>query len=576
MSAAVTIGLTRLLARFSPSRDPAAGRPGPWWRFALADLLVLILFLGTWLGLTAQQVPVPVPVWYHLLLPLFVALVAMPLAILTVCTYHAVIGPWRVAMGIAMLTVIWISALVLRARNAPLYLDHGPSSLSAWSGVETFWIVVEGAMPLVFAACLAVPLLILRLARKLNEPIRRQVVLIATAGAIVIGLLTILLMWDDIGRISQQMMLWRVTEVGIHSISLVAVASFIALVTWLCSVGCRAPAGWKPRLAQCSLIALALAAGVPGAWIYWQMLWYAPFPQVKAGRENQYDRLVAIAKHMAAFRGMGQPSGISAELDEAVLLLRNHNQVPQHVIEARWNSESALNGGDAVVLTTRLEVAARGVTRASLFDQTADYAVAIIRFDAMAAQGEQSHFAYRGYDLLSEYRRDFSNAKARDVIQLLRQTLTERNDIDFLIACYRAQSERDGRWHSKLRSALARLVGNTFDDGTWAQADRIRETRKSWDAWNLLMQTDLAIGLFQSDHRRLPESLAELVPEYLPEVPVDPHSGGALVYRPVGDGYELYSVGSNGTDESDKAPSYVRSPGAAGDDIRLRPPRTGR
>jgi hypothetical protein len=166
MSAAVTIGLTRLLARFSASRDTAAGRPGPWWRLALADLLVLILFLGTWLGLTAPRMPEPVPVWYHLLLPLFVALVAMPLAILTVCTYHVVIGPRRVAMGIAMLTVIWVSALVLRARNAPLYLDHGPSSLSAWSGVETFWIVAEGAMPLVLAGCLAIPLLVVHRARK--------------------------------------------------------------------------------------------------------------------------------------------------------------------------------------------------------------------------------------------------------------------------------------------------------------------------------------------------------------------------------------------------------------------------
>src|SRR5262245_14398232 len=105
-----------------------------------------MLFMGTWLGLTAQQVPVPMPVRYHLLVPLYAFLTALPLAILTVCAYHAVIGPRRVAMGIATLTVIWTSALILRAMNVPLYLDEGPSSLRAWSGEVTFWIVAEGTM----------------------------------------------------------------------------------------------------------------------------------------------------------------------------------------------------------------------------------------------------------------------------------------------------------------------------------------------------------------------------------------------------------------------------------------------
>jgi hypothetical protein len=46
-----------------------------------------------------------------------------------------------------------------------------------------------------------------------------------------------------------------------------------------------------------------------------------------------------------------------------------------------------------------------------------------------------------------------------------------------------------------------------------------------------------------------PESLASLVPKYLSAVPQDPFGNGPLKYRRTADGYLLYSVGGNGTDD---------------------------
>jgi hypothetical protein len=46
----------------------------------------------------------------------------------------------------------------------------------------------------------------------------------------------------------------------------------------------------------------------------------------------------------------------------------------------------------------------------------------------------------------------------------------------------------------------------------------------------------------------LPASLGALVPAYLPAVPIDPFSGGAIVYKPSADGYLVYSIDANRID----------------------------
>jgi hypothetical protein len=61
----------------------------------------------------------------------------------------------------------------------------------------------------------------------------------------------------------------------------------------------------------------------------------------------------------------------------------------------------------------------------------------------------------------------------------------------------------------------------------------------------------LAIRLFEIDHGHRPTELAELVPDYLEEVPPDPMSFGGSPFTYVPDAAEpvLYSVGKNGDDD---------------------------
>jgi hypothetical protein len=61
--------------------------------------------------------------------------------------------------------------------------------------------------------------------------------------------------------------------------------------------------------------------------------------------------------------------------------------------------------------------------------------------------------------------------------------------------------------------------------------------------------TAIALKRFQLQHGNFPEKLAELTPEFLPAVPLDPVDGKPLRYRRNADGtFLLYSVGDDGVD----------------------------
>lgn len=74
--------------------------------------------------------------------------------------------------------------------------------------------------------------------------------------------------------------------------------------------------------------------------------------------------------------------------------------------------------------------------------------------------------------------------------------------------------------------------------------------------------TALALHLYAADHAgQLPGTLADLVPAYLPAVPLDPFTAGKpLSFAPDSPNPILYSVGENGLDEQgDTSPAHPRT-----------------
>jgi len=73
------------------------------------------------------------------------------------------------------------------------------------------------------------------------------------------------------------------------------------------------------------------------------------------------------------------------------------------------------------------------------------------------------------------------------------------------------------------------------------------------EATLLAARTGLACRLYKSREGGYPEGLSSLVPGVLGEVPIDPFTGKPLVYRREGEGFIVYSLGSNQKDDAGRS-----------------------
>ncbi len=71
--------------------------------------------------------------------------------------------------------------------------------------------------------------------------------------------------------------------------------------------------------------------------------------------------------------------------------------------------------------------------------------------------------------------------------------------------------------------------------------------------------TALALERFRLATDHLPKDLSELVPRFLPAVPLDPFDGAPIRCKPLAKGYVVYSIGPDGHDDGGKEPPIGRS-----------------
>lgn len=107
-----------------------------------------------------------------------------------------------------------------------------------------------------------------------------------------------------------------------------------------------------------------------------------------------------------------------------------------------------------------------------------------------------------------------------------------------------------------IRGLTPGLQGLFRRGATWLEARRaIRSVGHRHDQRRALLRMfaiELALHAHRLEKGSLPESLADMKPEFLEEIPNDPFTGGPFVYR-ITDSFELYSVGPDGVDDGGKA-----------------------
>jgi hypothetical protein len=89
---------------------------------------------------------------------------------------------------------------------------------------------------------------------------------------------------------------------------------------------------------------------------------------------------------------------------------------------------------------------------------------------------------------------------------------------------------------------ISRMLLPTMSLNTYREARHIATLRAA--------EIALAVERFRfKNENRLPESLKDLVPEFVKEVPPDPYDGKSLRYRKLAKGYVVYSIADNGRDD---------------------------
>lgn len=95
------------------------------------------------------------------------------------------------------------------------------------------------------------------------------------------------------------------------------------------------------------------------------------------------------------------------------------------------------------------------------------------------------------------------------------------------------------------------------------------EKHQGSEAARAVARATLALRIVRLRRGAHPDTLEPLSPAVLPSVPLDPFTGGPLVYRKAGAGFVLYSVGPNGRDDGGPGPGNMTGSAAPSDDVGM-------
>lgn len=313
---------------------------------------------------------------------------------------------------------------------------------------------------------------------------------------------------------------------------------------------------------------ILLVPAIPTATMYWALAKRVPrAPKYVTPTVNRYPRIVAIAAELqrlnpkelsladlkAAAPSSTAPQQVAALYAELLPLLEAPNAAgydPDRDTTAGYSPPIQLLRS----LARAMEAEGKSTRSAGQADRAADFAEANIRLGTMLRRGGTMFEGIVGIALegvgqnqLARLRKNLSPERSSAAIALLRRSLAEHEPFASIYARELDYIHRALGWQGRLEDANARLLG---DGKHWSIY--FQEACAGVDATNLLLQADLAIRLFKHEHDRFPNDLGELVPAFLPEVPLDTHSQQPVKYRVENGEFVLYSVGFDGRDDGGK------------------------
>ncbi|HEX5106006.1 MAG TPA: hypothetical protein VFV87_19440 [Pirellulaceae bacterium] len=568
--AAMTFLLVRMIQFLSRERAAGESRWTGWQRYSLTDLMVLTLFAGTLIGLAMRLPDSPLAL-------LGSAIVASCLAFLASLSYQVALSKRR-----AFLLVLLAATLVALAApgrilwSLPLSRDFADNK---YEGYKLFLHEVFLSL-LILLSYFA---FILSRATWKEWPVPRRLVRIGWIGFIASTTLFGLFIWYLQGAMSWQLEdEWRRIVLTLAStMPLLALAAIIMGIAVLAHWYVKLSPGTARRAATTSLSVGALAVALPLGWLYWQMFYLTPLVPFAPQSPTNYERLTEIADELRVETDIGRANLDSSRtkilVTEASELLKVPNHIPLSAVRRQIDEKVAVTDlRQTIAIEEAFAASAAELAEAGQHGRAADRLLDLMRFGKMLQRGGTSTHSAQGEHVQERVLKDLrdlspqlSPSESLATIRALGKAILMPEDAQALDAREHAVNERVYDWHTHWVGTVYRVF-----------PPERRLVPASRDTANLMMAGELAIrgaqlGLahdqFCNVTGRPAVAISELVPEYLPALPLDPFTRQPLrTCRTADEDLVIYSVGPDGIDNGGNFARYAHQPyEKPGYDIRV-------
>ena len=322
------------------------------------------------------------------------------------------------------------------------------------------------------------------------------------------------------------------------------------------------------RIARGSLVCVCL---VPG-YVLWVLLTPDPIPMADSSLPNTYDEIIETARIVAESKFEDVRSDWESipeeelaaslvEIQDTLTAVRPILRMPSWVPVDYTNEDIPVDRymqihslADALTAQGKVElVEGKPDNACTLFLDAARLGFCVrsegLLIDDHFGRGCTEMVARQLY----KHRRAFSPQALQVAISEVLALAEAAETYEEFKRRDRIWAQHSQGWHGRLQLLLFETTGSYL---LFSEKDLETESRRG-QARLRLLATELAIQIYYVEHGEWPESLADLVPDYLPSVLKDPFDErhGPLQYIRLNATYILYSLDADGTDEGGQ-PSY--------------------
>jgi len=317
------------------------------------------------------------------------------------------------------------------------------------------------------------------------------------------------------------------------------------------------PLSKRNFVARFGLVALMLCIFLPMCYLFYRLMTPMPYPVVEMPVDNGWDDLVA-AGGLSNFDYVGVEqslrNGAAAEAREAMQqiipvldridqgLSRTNFQMGRYDDAHQAERDSLSIGQAFTCLLAKCYYAERFE---SLSEQISEWSK-LLRFGACFNEDvkfdwwidNSAEILFRR--ALKRIMVRFNSIQCQQIVTLLQQYDDERGSLENRLYYQRLADENLG-WLGHLQLLLQEWSGE--DPYEWQRQQYLNSVRHT-----RMLIAQFALQKYFLDNNRLPENLSELVPDYLPVIPVDPHTDKPLHYQHLWGGYALSTLDKNAKD----------------------------